>query len=106
MAGYCRDKFKYHQAINGTFVRFLTRHMAGEFSMSLKATFDKLKAKVKALEADSKNKVSQEVFNRLDSKLTNILHLIQNIKQRKSGACAAAPAFTLLTVTASGVVRE
>jgi hypothetical protein len=81
MAGYCWDKFKYHQAINGTFVRFLTRHMAGESSMGLKATFDKLEAKVKALEANSKNKVSQEVFNRLDSKLTNILHLNQNIKQ-------------------------
>jgi hypothetical protein len=83
MAGYCRDKFKYHQAINGTFVHFLTRHMAGESLMGLKATFDKLTAKVKALEANSKNKVSQKVFNRLNSKLTNILHLNQNIKQRK-----------------------
>ncbi len=74
MAGYCWDKFKHHQA-NGAFVRFLTPHMAGKYSMGLKATFDKLKAKVKALEANSENKVSQEVFNRPKHQAARVRHV-------------------------------
>jgi hypothetical protein len=75
MAGYCQDEFKYHQAINGMFVRFLTRHMVDQSAIKLKAPCDTLQSKMKALEAESTKKVTLDIFNKLDSKVSNLLHL-------------------------------
>jgi hypothetical protein len=75
MAGYHWDKFKYHQAINGMFVRFLTCHMADQSAIRLKLTCGTLQSKVKALEAESAKKVTLNIFNKLDSKVSNLLRL-------------------------------
>ncbi len=50
MDGYLREKFCRHQAINSTFIRFLTHHMADQTAVGLKATVDSLKASVADLE--------------------------------------------------------
>ncbi len=50
MDSYLREKFWRHQAINSTFIRFLTRHMADQTSVGLKTTVDNLKASVAELE--------------------------------------------------------
>jgi hypothetical protein len=80
MDGYLREKFCRHQAINSTFIHFLTCHMADQTAVGLKATVDSLKAsvadlekKVKAQELDGSKKVTQEIFNRLESKLENVI---------------------------------
>ena len=48
IAGYQRNKYKYHQAINDTFVSFLPPHMTDQPAIRLKSTCDALQAKVKA----------------------------------------------------------
>ena len=87
MDGYLREKFRRHQAINSTFIRFLTRHMADQTAIGLKTTVDNLKTavaelekKVKAHEADGSKKVTQEMFNRLESKLENVIK-VNNLKK-------------------------
>jgi hypothetical protein len=54
--------------------------MADQTSVGLKATVNSLKAsvaelekKVKAQESDGSKKVTQEMFNRLESKLENVI---------------------------------
>jgi hypothetical protein len=80
MDGYLREKFCCNKAIYSTFIRFLTHHLADQTSVGLKATVDSLKAsvaelkkKVKAQESDGSKKVTQEMFNRLESKLENVI---------------------------------
>jgi hypothetical protein len=80
MDGYLQEKFCHHQAINSTFIQFLTRHMADQMSVGLKAMVDNLKAtvaelekKVIAQESDGAKKIMQEMFNRLESKLENVI---------------------------------
>ncbi len=72
MEGFLKDKFRHHQAISGCFMRFLMRHMADQLAMDLKSTVDKLEALVKELKTAMANKVSAEMFNKLDSKVTGI----------------------------------
>jgi hypothetical protein len=72
MEGFLKDKFRHHRAISGCFVRFLMRHMAGQSAMGLKSTVEKLEASVKELKAALANKVSTEMFNKLDSKVANM----------------------------------
>ncbi len=50
MDSYLREKFWRHQAINSTFIRFLTRHMVDQTSVGLKTTVDNIKASVAELE--------------------------------------------------------
>jgi hypothetical protein len=76
MDGYLKEKFQCHQAINSTFIRFLTHHMADQMAVGLKALVDSFKAsvaelkkKVKAQEFDGLKKIMQEMFNRLKSKI-------------------------------------
>ena len=80
MDGYLKEKFCHHQAINSTFIRFFTSHMADQTAVKLKAMVDSLKAsvtdlekKVKAQESDGSRKITQEMFNRLKSKLENVI---------------------------------
>ncbi len=72
MDGYLRAKFRLHQAITSTFIRFLTRHMADQTGAGLKGIIDGLKTtvaelekKVKNIDTDGSKKVTQEMFNRL-----------------------------------------
>ncbi len=87
MEGYLRDKFCLHQLINSTFICFLTRHMADQTSMGLKGLVDRfekkvvdLTSKVTALTMDSTKKVSQDMFNCLESKLDRIV-MDNNLKK-------------------------
>ncbi len=80
MDGYQREKFCCHQAINSTFICFLTRHTADQTSVGLKGTVDSLKGsvaelekKLRALEVDGSKKITQEMFNCLESKLENVI---------------------------------
>ncbi len=75
MNGYLKGKFRHHQAINSTFVRFLTRHMADQSALGLKSTVDALNSEVKAIKTECAKKVSETVFNKLDSKVTQLIRL-------------------------------
>ena len=90
MDSYLGKKFWRHQAINSTFIRFLTRHMADQTLMGLKTTVDNLKAsvaefekRVKAQELDGSKKVTQDTFNQLESKLENVIKA-NNLKKYTS----------------------
>jgi hypothetical protein len=82
-ARYCWDKFKYHQVINGMFVRFLTRHMADQSTIWIKSTCNALQFKVIVLEAKSAKKVTLNIFNKLDSKVSNLLRLNPSLKKQE-----------------------
>ena len=80
MDGYLRVKFCRHQAINSTFIRFLTRHMADQSAAGLKGVVDSLKSsvadiekKIKNLDINGSKKVKQDMFNWLESKLDNVI---------------------------------
>jgi hypothetical protein len=80
MDGYLKEKSRCHQAINSTFIQFSMRHVADQMAVGLKAMVDSLKAsvtdlekKVKAQESDGSRKITQEMFNRLESKLSNVI---------------------------------
>ena len=72
MEGFLKNGFCHHWAISGCFVWFLMRHMADQSAMGLKSTIEKLEASVKELKAALANKVSTEMFNKLDSKVANM----------------------------------
>jgi hypothetical protein len=91
MEGYLKDKFRLHQAINSTFIRFLTRHMADQTLAGLKGTvegFEKkitdLTSNVASLMTTCTNKVSQDIFNRLDTKANKIVD-VNNLKKPTGG---------------------
>ena len=91
MEGYLKDKFRLHQAINSTFIRFLTRHMADQTSAGLKGMvegFEKrvteLTTKVASLMTTCANKVLQDIFNRLDTKVNKIVD-VNNLKKPTGG---------------------
>jgi len=87
MEGYLKDKFRLHQSINCTFIRFLTRHMADQTSAGLKGTvegFEKkvtdLTTKVASLTTACGNKVTQDMLNRLETKMNKIVD-VNNLKK-------------------------
>jgi uncharacterized protein (DUF488 family) len=91
MESYLKDKFCLHQAINSTFIRFLTRHMADQTLAGLKGAvegFEKrvteLTTKVASLTTTCANKVSQDIFNRLDTKVNKIVD-VNNLKKPTGG---------------------
>ena len=91
MEGYLKDKFRLHQAINSTFICFLTRHMEDQTSAGLKGTvegFEKrvteLTTKVASLTTTCTNKVSQDIFNRLDTKVNKMVD-VNNLKKPTGG---------------------
>ncbi len=90
MDSYLREKFWRHQAINSTFICFLTWHMADQTSVGLKSMVDSLKSsvaelekKLKAQESVGSKKVTQDMFNRLESKLENVIKA-NNLKKYAS----------------------
>jgi hypothetical protein len=91
MESYLKDKFHLHQAINSMFIRFLTRHMADQMLAGLKGTvegFEKkvtdLNNKVSTLTTDCGKKVTQDMFNRLETKLNKIVD-VNNLKKPPGG---------------------
>ena len=92
-----KDKFRLHQAINSTFIRFLTRHMADQTLAGLKGMvegFEKkimdLTTKVASLTTTCTNKVSQDIFNRLDTKVNKIVD-VNNLKKSAGGGGLRLP---------------
>jgi hypothetical protein len=83
MEGYLTDKFWNHLAITGCFVCFLTCHMTNKLTLWVKSNMDKLEKELKELKAGMTNKVSAEMFNCLDSKLTKILRLNPTIRSHE-----------------------
>jgi len=71
MNGYLNHKFRHHPAISGTFVWFLTQHMATQSGDGdAVATLGK---RVDTLATEMKGKVSLCVHNSLDGKVANLL---------------------------------
>ena len=77
MDGYIRAQFRCHQAINSTFIWFLTWHMADQTAVGLKgtvgSTVSELEKKVKTLDTDCSKKITQGMFNCLKSKLETVI---------------------------------
>jgi hypothetical protein len=91
MEGYLKDKFCLHQAINSTFICFLTRHMADQTSAGLKGTVEGLEKKVtdlnnkvSTLTMDCGKKVTQDMFYCLETKLDKIID-VNNLKKPPGG---------------------
>jgi hypothetical protein len=81
MGFYLKEKFCNHRALNSTFVRFLTRHMANQTALGLKTEVEKLRREVGDLKA-AKATASQDALNKLDGKVSTIIHL-NNLKTRE-----------------------
>ncbi len=81
MAGYLKEKFRHHQALNSTFIRFLPRYMADQSAIGLKTSVDHLKKEVSKLKG-GKATVSLDTFNKLDSKVSVLIRL-NNLKTRE-----------------------
>jgi hypothetical protein len=71
MEGYLKSKFRHHPAISSTFVRFITQHMAAQ-SGDAGGAGCTLATQIKALALDVKTRVTQEQFNKLDSKVDKL----------------------------------
>jgi hypothetical protein len=91
MEGYLKDKLCLHQAINSTFICFLTRHMANQTSAGLKGTVEgfenkvmDLNNKVSTLTTDCGKKVTQDMFNCFETKLNKIVD-VNNLKKPPGG---------------------
>jgi hypothetical protein len=69
--------------ISSCFVHFITRHMANQSALGLKTNVDKFKTDVKALKAGAEKKISTKMFNKLDSKLRNLIWLNPSLKMRE-----------------------
>ena len=81
MSAYLKDKFHHHRALNSTFVRFLTRHMADQTALGLKKEVDKLKSEIADLKG-AKMPASLDSFNKLDGRVGTIIRL-NNLKTRE-----------------------
>ena len=104
MGAYLKDKFCNHCALNSTFVRFLTRHMANQTALGLKTEVEKLRREVGDLKA-AKAVASQDALNKLDGKVSTIIRL-NNLKTRE---CIPPPATKTSQPAASptvGIVRQ
>ena len=73
MAAYRDVKFRDHPAIAGTFIRFLTRNLADQSSMSLKQTVTDLDKELKKLRQDLDKKLNVTAFNSFENKITSQL---------------------------------
>lgn len=73
MSAYRDVKFRDHPAIAGTFIRFLTRNLADQSSLSLNTTVKELEKEVKRLKGDLEKKLSVAAFNSFETKVTNQL---------------------------------
>jgi hypothetical protein len=73
MESYLRERFRGHPGIHSLFIHFLTRHMADQTFIGLKGSVNKLSTRVKKLEEHSGNKITQEMYNRLDAKVESII---------------------------------
>jgi hypothetical protein len=72
MAAYRESKFRNHQSIASTFIRFLTRNLADQSSLGLKSNVDKLETEVKKLTKEIKEKAGLDALNKLDTKVNRL----------------------------------
>ena len=73
MAAYREAKFRDHQAIAGTFIRFLTRNLADQSSLGLGSLVQSLQNEVKALKKELDKKLNTETYNKFETKVTKAL---------------------------------
>jgi hypothetical protein len=83
MQGYLQAKFRRHQGINATFMRFLTRTMADQSAMGLKADITKLEKQIKTLSDKLDNLATKKSHQDLDAKVEGVINA--NSLKRKSG---------------------
>ena len=83
MQGYLQAKFRRHQGINATFMRFLTRTMADQSAMGLKGDITKIEKLVKSLADKVDNLATKKSHQDLDAKVESIISA--NSLKRKSG---------------------
>ena len=82
MESYLKDRFCRHPDINSSFICFLTHHMANQSAMGLKDSVNALTTRVKKLEDHTGEKITQEMFNKLDAKLEGVI-TANNLKCKK-----------------------
>jgi hypothetical protein len=73
MAAYRDVKFRDHPAIAGTFIRFLTRNLADQSSLSLNQTVKDLEKELKKLKEELNKKLNVAAFNSFENKITTQL---------------------------------
>ena len=73
MENYLREKFRKHPGINSTYMRFLTRNLADQSAIGLKAKIETLTAKITKLEATVALAGSKAALEKLDGKLELII---------------------------------
>jgi hypothetical protein len=81
MDGYLQAKFGWHQGINATFMRFLTRTMADELAMELKSNINKLEKQLKLISEKVEALATKKLYHDLDAKLEGVIHT-NNLKKK------------------------
>ena len=81
MAAYREAKFRDHQAIAGTFIRFLTRNLADQSSLGLSLLVNALQNEVKTLKKDLDKKLNIETYNKFETKVTKALPKVAGSKE-------------------------
>ncbi len=80
MDSYMRDKFRKHPGINSTYMRFLTRNLADQSSIGLKAKLEALSTKVTKVETSVTGASTKAALEKLDGKLELIIRA-NNLKR-------------------------
>ena len=73
MESYLKEWFRHHPGINSLVICFLTHHMADQTSIRLKGSVNALSTRVKKLKEHTGNKITQEMYNKLDAKVESII---------------------------------
>jgi multidrug resistance efflux pump len=73
MDGYLQAKFRRHQGINATFMRFLTRTMADQTAAGLKGQVEKLEKQVKTLTDKLDALATKKSYHDLDAKVEGVI---------------------------------
>ena len=83
MDGYMRDKFRKHPGINSTYMRFLTRNLADQSAIGLKAKLEAMATKMTKVEATATGAATKVALEKLDGKLELIIRA-NNLKRTAS----------------------
>ncbi len=83
MDSYLREKFRKHPGINSTYMRFLTRNLADQSAIGLKAKLEALATKVTKVETSVTAASTKVALEKLDGKLELIIRA--NSLKRTSG---------------------
>jgi len=83
LAGYLKDKFRRHQGIHSTFVRFLTRNLASQSCIGLSAQIKALATRVTKVETSLTTLTANTTKEKekLDAKVESILRANPTLKR-------------------------